>query len=440
MISSLGIGSGLDANSIVEQLMQIERVPLENLERDKTDLNAKLSTFGQLNSALSTFQKSTAQLKSIDSFKRYSTTSSNEDAFTVSAGSTASIGSTGIQVNNLAEVHKMGSVSFLDTDTTLLGAAGDQMTITVNAQSFTVDAGGKTLEEIRNAINTDVNNTGITATIINENDNSHYLVLTSIESGVANSMNLSFTGSLAADFGFTQIQAAEDSQILVDGLYTVTRSGNVITDAIDGLSISLLNTTTQPEELTVSRNIDGVTESVQAFVDAYNELNTALDTFSQGDLGRDGTIRAVESRIRGVLDTDPAGLSGVYNHLTDVGISVQRDGTMTLSKTDLKEAVNTDFSSFSELFANDDQGYLFRLNASVDKLLDIDGLLDGRKSSISSRLGSLDRQIERQDYLLGLTELRLRSQFSALDTLMGDLGATSQYLNNQLAALPTFQK
>ncbi|MEE9343525.1 MAG: flagellar filament capping protein FliD [Gammaproteobacteria bacterium] len=438
MISALGIGSGIDANSIVEQLMSLERAPLNNLEQDKSELNAQLSTFGQLKSALSSFQKSMAELKTTEVFKRFSAASSDEGAFTVNAGPNASIGSTDIQINNLAEVHKMGSLAFADVDTTLIGTAGEQITYTINGESFVVDAGGKTLEQMRDAINHATDNTGVTATIINESDTSHYLVFTSTESGLENSLGVTYTGGLSATLGMSDLQLAEDAEVLIDGTYTISRPSNVISDAVDGLTLSLLAETTEAAELTVTRNIEGVTESVNSFVEAYNSLNKTLDGFSNDDFGNDGTLRRIDASIRGVLNTAPEGLSGSFTHLTNVGVSILRDGTMTLDQSDLEASVQTDFNNFSELFADDDQGYLFRLDALVDTFLDVDGLLDNRTSSIGTRIRSVDRNIESTEYRLGLTELRLRNQFETLDTLIGQLNGTSQYLTSQLAALPGF--
>ena len=436
MLSIPGVGSGLDVNAIVDQLMELERRPLDLIEQDKEELNAQLSAFGKLKSTLSNYQKSMAALRSTDSFKIFKASSSDEDAFTVSASSAAAIGSTDIQVINLAENHKIGSVSIADTDTTILGSAGDQLTVTIGLESFSVDAGGKTLEQIRDEINKSPNNIGVSAVIINEDAANHYLVMTSNESGVANSMTLSFTGSVGTSLGFTDISVAEDAELLVDGLYNVTRSSNIITDAIDGLTINLLAETSSPAELTVVRDLEKVQESVQAFVDAYNGFNTALDELSSGDLGNDGSLRSIERRLRNVLNTDPVGLNGSFTHLSDIGLSILRDGTMTLNAGDLETAVNSEFDAVAELFAHDDQGYLFRLDVAVNNLLDVDGLIDSREDGINSRIDAADRRIESLEFRLTLTERRLRSQFTALDTLMGQLNGTSAFLTQQLSALP----
>ena len=205
MISAPGIGSGLDVQSIVDQLMAIERQPLNRLETDKKDLEGQLSTLGQLKSALTTFQAALSDLKTVDAFEVYKAESADETAFTATANSNAAVGVNDIQVLALAQAHKMGSVAIADTDTTTLGGAGDLITLTVNGNAFTVDAGGKTLSEIRDAINDAPDNTGVSASIISENNGSHRLVLTSRETGNANAMSLSFSGTLGTSLGMADI-------------------------------------------------------------------------------------------------------------------------------------------------------------------------------------------------------------------------------------------
>ncbi|UCE75805.1 MAG: flagellar filament capping protein FliD, partial [Gammaproteobacteria bacterium] len=365
MISAPGVGSGLDVNSIVTQLMEIERQPLNRLESDKRGLEAQLSAFGRLKSALTTFQDALDDLKSLDAFEVYKAESSDETAFTATANSSAATGFNDIQVVRLAEAHKMGSVSIPDTGTTALGSGGDQMTITVNGSSFSVDGGGMTLSQLRDAINDAPDNVGVSATIISENSGSHRLVLTSTETGNENAMSLSFTGSLGADLGLTDINVPTDldAELLVDGLYTITRSSNTIDDAIAGITLNLVGETAGNVQLNVRRDTDSVTESVQAFVDAFNELKTTFDSLAgEGDdLEADSTLRSIENQVQGIFNTVPSGLTTSFSYLSEVGVSFQRDGTLSLDSDDLESAINADFAGMAELFAHDDQGYLFRL-------------------------------------------------------------------------------
>jgi flagellar hook-associated protein 2 len=439
MISAPGVGSGLDVNSIVQQLMEIERQPLSRLEADKQGLETQLSAYGKLKSSLSTFQSAFADLKTLDAFEVYKGVSSDETAFTASANSSAAVSFNSIEVIRLAEAHKMGSVSIADTDTTLLGGSGDQLTATINGNAFSVDIGGKTLSQIRDAINDAPDNTGVSATIISENSGSHRLVLTATATGNDNALNLSFTGTVGTALGLTDInnRAQLDSELQIDGLYTVTRSGNTIDDAIGGITLNLLAETTSPIQLTVSRDVDKVKETVQGFVDAYNELKSTFDGLSgQGnDLEADNTLRSIRSQIQGVFNTPPAGLTTGLTYLSEIGVTFQRDGTLALDSNDLESAVNSDFSGVAELFANDDQGYLFRLGNLIDGFVQADGLINIREDGLNTRIDTTEQRISDMEYRLQLREQRLNDQFSRLDELMGQLNGTSQFLTKQLAAL-----
>ncbi len=440
MITAPGVGSGLDVSSIVDQLMSVERIPLRRMESDKQELETQLSAFGKLKSSLTTFQSAFENLKTLDSFEIYKAESSNEAAFTATADSTAAIGFNSIQVVSLAESHKMGSVAIADTDTTTLGGSGDQMTFTINGNAFTVDVGGLTLSGIRDAINDATDNTGVSASIISENASSNRLVLTSTETGNANALNITSTGSIGAALGLTDINdpAQLDSEMLIDGLYTVTRSSNIIDDAISGITLTLLSETTSADQLTVSRDVESVQASVQSFVDAFNEVNTLFDSLSGegNDLEADNTLRSIENQIRAVFNTPPSGLTGSYSYLSEVGVSFQRNGTLALDSAALETAINSDFSGLAEMFANDDQGYLFRLDGLIDNFVQADGLIDIREDGINTRIDTTEQRILDMEYRLDIREQRLLSQFNTLDSLMGQLNGTSEFLTQQLAALP----
>jgi flagellar hook-associated protein 2 len=258
MISAPGVGSGLDVNSIVSQLMAVERQPLNRLEADKRGLQAQLSAFGKLKSGLSTFQSAMSGLKSLDAFKLFTATSSDEAAFTATADSNAAISTNSIDVVQLAVADKRASQAIADTGTTTLGGSGDQMTITVNGNAFVVDGGGMTLSQLRDAINSDPNNVGVSASIISETSTSNRLVLTSNETGTTNSISTTFTGTLGTDLGLTQITPPKDAQITIDNTFTVTRSSNVISDALSGVTLTLKAQTAATATLSVDRDLEGI--------------------------------------------------------------------------------------------------------------------------------------------------------------------------------------
>jgi len=208
MLSAAGIGSGLDVDSIVSQLMAFERRPLVTLQNQLTDIDAKVSAYGELKSALSTFQTAMQGLSTPAALKVFTTTSGNDNVFTASATNTAAASTFQIDVVRLAERHKFASAEMLDTDT-IGGKNNDELNIQVGSDSanvLSVDLStASTLGDIRAAINTDAANPGVTATLVFGNNGNQKLVLTARDSGADNALTLSYKGRVgAADFGFQE--------------------------------------------------------------------------------------------------------------------------------------------------------------------------------------------------------------------------------------------
>lgn len=436
MITAGGIGSGLDVSSLISQLMSVERIPLQALQRKESGYQSQLSAYGQLKSALSTFQSALSDLKSLDDFKVFKATSADEDVFTASATSAAGVGTFNIRVNALAVQHKVGSAAQLDKDTTTFGNAGDTLTLTSNAESFTVNSGGLTLEGIRDAINNATDNVGVTASIVSESATSHRLVLTANEGGTANQISLAFEdsgGSPVTDpLTMAQIVAASNSSIQIDDTYTISRSTNTLDDVITGVTLNLKATSASNVNLQVSRDTDAVKETVKKFVDAYNTLRGTFDSLRNGQLKGDSGLRSVENQVRAIFNTPPTGLSSSYQYLSEVGVSFQKNGTLSLDNSKLETALNTDYDGVAALFANDDQGYMFRLDALVDDLLDTDSTIDAREGGINGSIKLVQGQISNMEYRLELIEKRYRTQYAALDAMLGQMQATSSFLSSQL--------
>ncbi len=444
MITAPGVGSGLDVRSIVNDLMALERRPIEALQQRQNQYEAQLSAYGQLKSALSSFQDAMKGLNSTDAFQVFSASTNNEDVLQVSAASTAPLGSYNVRVERLAEYHKIGSGEFANT-ATFGGGAGDSMAIQVGtdpANTISIDLStAKTLEEIRNLINDDVSNPGVSATVVNGNGGNQKLILTSEDSGAASAMTISYGGSLsAASFGLQTLNniggdlALLDAEISVDG-YSITRSSNTISNVIQGVTLDLRQA--QPGvdiQVNIDRDLDAAKESVQAFADAYNDLRSSIKSLRSGQLEADSTLLSIERGLLNIMNNPGSG--GVYNHLSEVGLSIQKDGNMSVKTTKLESALNADFSAVADLFANAQNGYATRFESLTGTWLETGGLIDSRTDGLDSRIEDLqDRQIA-MDRRMEQIEARYLRQFSALDSLVAQLQGTSNFLTSQLASLP----
>ena len=443
-ITAAGVGSGLDIQSIVSQLMDIERQPLERLQRRQSQLEAQISAYGQLSSSISNFQSAMEKLGSVSALKVFNGTSSNADVVDVTPTSNADLGSFGIEVVRLAEHHKMASQESLNTDT-FGGRRNDALHIQVGsdpASTITVDLGtAKTLSEIRTAINDDPANPGVTATIIHGDNNNQKLILTADDSGADNALTLSTSGRInLTDFGFQTLNdiagdtSLLDAEFIIDG-YTITRSSNNVSDVISGVTLNLVSADPgNTHTIGIERDLETVQEAVQSFADAFNELRASIKSLRGGQLEADSSLLSIERQVFSILNTPATG--GTYSVLSEIGLSMQKDGTMSLKSSDLEAALQSDFDGVAQLFAADGQGYANRLETLADSWLATGGLIEAREDGLKARVDDLvDRQIafERN---LEIVESRYLAQFTALDALVGQLQGTGQFLTNQLAQLP----
>lgn len=450
MLSAAGIGSGLDVDSIVSQLMAFERQPLVALQTQLTDIDARVSAFGKLKSALSTFQTAMQDLSTPSALKVFTATSENDSVFTASATNTAAASSFQVDVIRLAERHKFASAEMLDTDT-IGGKNNDALNIQVGpdpANTLVVDLKtASTLADIRDAINTDAANPGVTATIVFGNNGNQKLILTAGESGSANALTLSYSGKVnAGDFGFQEVNniggntALLDAEISVDG-YSVTRPSNTIDDVLTGVTLDLHNADPGiPYTLDIARDTASVAESVQAFADAYNEIMTSIDTLRDNELATDSALFSVERGLRSMINTPATGLNSGLSYLAEIGVTFSRDGVLTVNTSDVESALAGNFNAVSELFSTDGQGFANRLDTLVDGWLGIDGLINGRTDGLDSRKRLLQSREESLEYRMGQIEAGLYAQFTRLDTLLGNMQVTSDYLSQQLQLLPSYNQ
>ena len=444
-LTATGLGSGLDIESIIRGLMTIEQRPLIALQQKQADVNAKISSYGDLKSSLSKFQTAMASLKSLSAFEIYTATSSDEEVFTATANSSAVPGTYSIDFSQaghqLATADKENSTLVIANSTTSTSASGTmRIALTSDASSFfeiNVDGSNDTLSGIRDAINTASDNIGVTATIINVDTGSR-LVLTSDETGTDAAFTISDTsGNVASTLNFATVgTGAQNAIFSIDG-NQVTSQSNIVSDAIEGVDITLVAKGTSASSLTVANNTDAVKENVQGFVDAYNDIVGKVKSLRSGGLKGENFLLSLDQQIRNIINTPPTGLTTSLGYLSEIGISTNSEGKFSLNTTKLDSALAAQFDSISQLLANDDQGYIYRLDAYVDEVLNTDGLMQSRTDTLNTQDDRLDNDVANMEYRLGLIEERYRKQFSALDSMLSGLNSTSNYLATALSNLPS---
>jgi flagellar hook-associated protein 2 len=432
-ITAPGIGSGLDVNGIITQLMALERRPLNVLDSRKSQLNAQISAYGKLKSALATFQGAMQKLAALDRFQVFTTSSTAEAIATATAGPGAAGGTIDVVVTQLAARHKLASTPFLSADETV--GAGT-LSIAVGADSFdvTLASGTDTLAALRDAINSSPDNTGVTATVLNEVAGSR-LVLTSRDSGTANAISLS--GGLAATLGMTEVAAAADAELTVDGFPVVSPS-NTVTGAVGGVTLSLKGVSPDPAvpaTLTFERDDEAIRKSVQEFADAFNALRDSINELRKKELKGDFSLTGIESSLVGVLGSGASLSVGSFSYLAEIGVALDKNGKLQVDATRLTAAMSLDFSGVANLFADGTQGVAKRLADLAGQFTSVDGLVAQREDGLNSRIRSMESQRTQIERRLAMTETRLRAQFTALDSLVAQLQSTSAFLTQRLSAL-----
>jgi flagellar hook-associated protein 2 len=446
-LSSPGIGSGLDVRGIIQNLMTVERQPISRLDTRTVELKAQLSAYGALKSSVSGFRDAVDKLADLTKFKVYAASSSDKTILEASASSAAARGLYNIQVNRIAENHRLAAATTIaDTGTTVIGATGDTMSITVGGTGFTVDIGGKTLGQIRDAINGATDNSGVTASIIKDNVG-YRLSISSNETGSAKAINVSY--SAADPFALTTLNADRDTSgaftpadldavLRLEGQYDITSSSNTLSDTIEGVTLTLKQAGTV--SVNVSRDTGAVEKSVQDIVKAYSDLVGTMGKMRGQVLKSDSPVLLnIESQMRAVLNS-PNRTDSSFENVFQIGLSTQKSGTLQLDTKVLGSALASDFDGVANLFADPDNGLAVQLEALADSFLATGGALDGRTQGLNNEVRGNEAKKVQLEERVRQVELRYTQQFNALDLVISQLTATGNLVTQQLSALESQQR
>jgi flagellar hook-associated protein 2 len=389
-ISSPGIGSNLNVNDIVSQLMALERRPLLQLDTKEAKFQAQLSAFGTLKSSLTSFQTALRGLNDVSKFQSYKAAIANTSVATVAAANSAVPGNYALEVTQLAQAQKLvaagqtstsaaigaGSISF-DFGTisggTFDAASGHYTGAAFAAdgagtKTVTINASNNTLAGIRDAIN--AAKIGVSASIVNDGSGTPYrLALSVADTGAAKSLRISVAGDaalaslIAHDPAGTQnlaeTVAARNAELKVDGV-PISKTKNVVTDVIEGVTLTLGGTNAgAPTAVSVTRDSGAIKGLVDSLVKAYNELGNTIKSLSafnpatkQGSiLQGDITLITLQSRIRSTLTSALTGVAGEYDNLSQIGVAFQKDGTLTVDAAKFEAALAAAPNDIAALFA-----------------------------------------------------------------------------------------
>lgn len=446
-LSSAGLGSGLDINSLISQLMTVEQRPVLLLNQKEATFQAKISALGSLKGALSALQTSAETLipaATTTAAEKYTSTSASagdNTLLSVSATNSAAAGSYTLSNITTAKAHQISKAGLVTP------SEAGTLSITVGTgTAVTVDiAADASMSDVRDAIN--ASSAGVSASIINDGTND-VLILTAKNTGDTNviSVNGTSTGggfdifdyAVGTGNAWVQQQEAAKATVTINGIPVESQS-NSISTAITGLTINLTKDSVDGTTLTVSKSNGAVTSSLNAFIKAYNDTVGVMKNLGNYDaankkastLTGDATLRSAQAQLRSALFVSNNGSNANLQRLSDLGVSIQTDGTLKLDSTKLTAAITSDFSSVATLVA--DIGTRFKATASG--LVSSDGSVSSRIDGINSSIKELGKR--RDDWTLRLTkiEANYRRQYTALDVQISNMQSISASLTQQLAGL-----
>lgn len=450
MAGITGIGSGMDINSMVKAMVQAETAPkASQLSRLDKTAETRLSALGKLQGAVSTFQTALKDLNKASLYDNVKGSSSSADVLGVSAEKNALAGKYSVEVSQLATSSQIATQA-LDKDFT--AAAGGSLTVSIGADDdtpVTVNiAEGASLIEIRDALNEQLKDKGISANIVNDPaSGTSRLVLSGKETGDGNDVQIS--GNLGGvDFGqdVQTLQQAQNAIFEVDGL-ELQSATNTVKDVIPDVEFTIKAKTEEnkPVTVTVGNDTAGVKSQLKKFVDAYNELmGTAKDLTRVTQVGEDkapvtgglvgdSTVRNLVNGVRAEM-SNAAG-SGDLRALADLGISLEKDGKLKIDDKKLDAALENNFDQVGG-FLTGEGGLMSRLEGRISAYAGKEGIIGVRQKSLETQRSDITKQQERLTARTAQIEARLFKQFNTMDALVGQLSQTSSSLAAALSSLP----
>jgi flagellar hook-associated protein 2 len=479
-ISALGTASGLDLESLVKQLVQVERQAKdEKLTSVRKNLDASLSGFGKLKSSISKLQDAVKAL-SIENLSARTTTvkQPNEDKTYVgaTAKTTATPGNFDIKVLAVAEGSRLESNDGLFTDAnSIVSTTAGKLTFTAGSKTFSVDVtANMTLDQLRKKINSTSSNFGVSANLINAGGTAGTkLVMTSNVTGAGNTLQISnnnaeldklstvLTG--AGPAGVTVKKSAADASVEIDGIPATSKT-NTFSNVIQDVELTISNVTPVGENATVTIATDNkaAEDKIKAFMDAYNALVTEVGDLTKnrmlssdgktvliegGALNSDPMVRSIMSQISSQVSGAVKSADPKLNTLYALGITFNDQGKMEITtrslygadsgRERLDKALNENYDLIGQFFANSD-GIGKQLEKLSKEFTQRGGLLAGKEESIKSQIKKNDKDREAFEIAMFSFESTMRQRYGALDTQLGQMQRTSSYLTAQLASLPKF--
>lgn len=448
-----GIGSNIDTQAIVKSLVDSERAPKQTQINNQTlKATTSLSSIGKIQAALDAFRGAMDNMKTASSFSGLSGSSSDEKVATVTTGNGAAAGNFSLLVTQLATASKISTKVFTDGASAVVNAGSVPSTLSIKQGTDTFDVSipaGATLQQVRDSINSQYANQGLSANILTDASGSR-MVLTSSKTGVGSDLALS--GNSGLQTGTSVLATPKNAMYTLDGVAMVSKS-NTIADAVSGITVKLTGVSpvpsgggaATPATITVSADTTTLKSAVKGFVDTYNALIKAANTETQvttnadgsltaGALTGDASLRSLLSSVRTELNA--MGGTGQMKSLAQFGVETdQKTGLLSIDDKVFGAAALTNAADINGIFSGD-TGLLARMKSATDSFAQKNtGVFAARSASLSGSLTDLKKQQDSLDSRMTSLQLSLSAKYSAMDSLVAKLRAQSDSIMTTLNAL-----
>lgn len=469
-ISSPGVGSGLDVNSIVTQLVAIEKQPLVVLQSKASTLQSQLSLYGTIKSQVASLQDASTALLANSSNWTAQTGTSSSAAVGISVNSTATSANFAVDVTRLAQAQTVASKSLAVGAS--IGAGSGTGTLTIQLGSWGTDGLGPFTPGSSASVDVTVNetdsyatiaaainakNAGVTATVL-KNGSTERLSLRSTATGADAGFTLTSNGGFVAldSLSFTTLAnpsesslGMEDTQMGLNATYKLNgialeAASNTLADVVPGVTMSLQQLTTvgSPAQITISQDQSAVQKAVQTFADAYSALaRTLADSTKYVQGGKSGVLQGdtvtvgLQSLLRRVENSASTGSS--FSRLSDIGLELQTDGSLKVNSAKLTTAMS-DMTNFKKFFTTDNSdnatnGFALKFRDLTKGLLAFDGQVTNKSTTIQGAISRNGKEQDRVNNRAAVVERQLRAQYSALDAIVAKNSSLGSYVTAQLA-------
>jgi len=473
-ISSINlVNGGLDVTSIVDNLVTAAQQPITNLQTQTQSYQNKISAYQTLNTKMLAMQTSvesllfngeTAPLSMPSDFSsRFSTsifalrkaTSSNESVVTATADKGMAAGNYSISISNLAAADSYASNNF-SSDTNQTTKTGELViqkgSDSSNAVHVTIGGTNNTLEGIKEAINE--TNAGFTASVVNDGSSSPYrLVITSNDSGTANALTITnnLTGGTGSAVTFSETTPASDAKLTVNNI-AITSSSNTVTDAVEGVTFNL-NADSGSAVITVGRDVDSIVAGVKDFISKYNDFKSYVasqstydsTTNSAGLLSGDPTLQEAQNQITTALTQSVGSNGSAFSVLSQVGISLGSDGTLSLNESQLRNALSTNLNGTAQLFladGTDADGNTTSLFPTLENRLktftdSLDGPILNATDVLQKDITSVNNEIKQMQARLDIQQQDWIAEYTKADQALEQMNTLQASIISQLSSLST---